>query len=49
MNKINIKFNDVKDVKLSAGDSVTTAGGTYTFVDKIAVANDWENGTKFTI
>ncbi len=42
-------YDDVKDVKLSAGDSVTTDTGTYTLVDKIAAANNWNNGTKFTI
>ena len=42
-------YDSVKDEVLSAGDSVTTATGTYTFVDKIAVANNWNNGTKFTI
>ena len=42
-------YNDVKDVKLSAGDSVTTNNGTYTLVDKIAAANNWEADTKFTI
>ena len=43
-------YANVKDEKIKSGDSVTDATGTtYTFVDKIAVANDWKNGTKFTI
>ena len=43
-------YANVKDSVISAGDSVTdTDGNTYTFVDKIANANDWNNGTKFTI
>ena len=43
-------YANVKDSVISAGDSVTdTNGNTYTFVDKIANADDWKNGTKFTI
>ena len=43
-------YANVKDSVISAGDSVTdTNGNTYTFVDKIANANDWNAGTKFTI
>ena len=43
-------YGNVKTGKLSAGDTVTTkSGNTYTFVDKIANADNWNNGTKFTI
>ena len=43
-------YANVKNSVISAGDSVTDAdGNTYTFVDKIANANDWNDGTKFTI
>ena len=43
-------YANVKNSVISAGDSVTdTDGNTYTFVDKIANANDWNDGTKFTI
>ena len=43
-------YANVQNSVISAGDSVTdTSGNTYTFVDKIANANDWKNGTKFTI
>ena len=43
-------YANVQNSVIGAGDSVTdTSGNTYTFVDKIANANDWNNGTKFTI
>ena len=43
-------YANVKDSVISAGDSVTdTNGNTYKFVDKIANANNWNAGTKFTI
>ena len=43
-------YANVQNSVISAGDSVTdTSGNTYTFVDKIANANDWKEGTKFTI
>ena len=43
-------YANVQNSVIGAGDSVTdTSGNTYTFVDKIANANDWKNGTKFTI
>ena len=43
-------YANVKNSVISAGDSVTDiSGNTYTFVDKIANADDWKNGTKFTI
>ncbi len=43
-------YANVQNSVISAGDSVTdTSGNTYTFVDKIANADDWNNGTKFTI
>ena len=43
-------YANVKDSVISAGDSVTdTNGNTYKFVDKIANANNWNVGTKFTI
>ena len=43
-------YANVSAGKLSAGDTVTTkSGNTYTFVDKIANADNWNNGTKFTI
>ena len=43
-------YANVQNSVISAGDSVTdTSGNTYTFVDKIANANDWHDGTKFTI
>ncbi len=43
-------YANVQNSVIGAGDSVTdTSGNTYTFVDKIANTNDWNNGTKFTI
>ena len=43
-------YANVQNSVIGAGDSVTdTSGNTYTFVDKIANADDWNNGTKFTI
>ena len=43
-------YANVQNSVIGAGDSVTdTSGNTYTFVDKIANANNWNDGTKFTI
>ena len=45
-------YNNIKDKKIAAGDSVTINDGvekTYTLVDKTQVAANWNNGTKFTI
>ncbi len=46
-------YDNIKDKKIAAGDSVTIKDAgvekTYTLVDKTQVAADWKDGTKFTI
>ena len=43
-------FDGIKDEVIGAGDTITLNDGTtHTVVDKIAVADNWNNGTKFTI